>query len=42
MKFDQFIEYIYIYYTYITFFLKNHTQDVAEKIFPDPLLKNQN
>ena len=25
-----------------TFFLKNHTQNVVEKLFPDPFLKNQN
>ena len=23
-----------------TFFLKNHTQNVVEKLFPDPFLKN--
>ena len=25
-----------------TFFLKKHTQNVMEKLFPDPILKNQN
>ena len=25
-----------------TFFSKNHTQNVLEKLFPDPFLKNQN
>ena len=25
-----------------TFFTKNHTQNVVEKLFPDPSLKNQN
>ena len=24
-----------------TFFLRNYTQDVVEKLFPDPFLKNQ-
>ena len=24
------------------FFLKNHTQNVVEKLFPDPFLKNPN
>ena len=24
------------------FFLKNHTQNVVEKLFPDPFLKSQN
>ena len=33
MKFGQLIEYN------ITFLLKNHTQDVQEKLFPDPYLK---
>ena len=33
MKFDQLIEY---------FFLKNHTQNPVEKLFPEPFLKNQN
>ena len=27
--------------TWETFFLKNHTQNVEEKLFPDPFLKNQ-
>ena len=25
-----------------TFFTKNHTQNVVEKLFPDPSLKNRN
>ena len=25
-----------------TFFLKNHTQNVVEKLFPNPFLKNLN
>ena len=33
MKFGQLIE---------TFFLKNQMQDVVEKLFPDPFVKNQN
>ena len=37
MKFDQFIE-----YTSETFFLKNHSQNVVEKLLQDPFLKNQN
>ena len=37
MKFGQFIE-----YKIRNIFLKNHTQNVAEKPFPDPFLKNQN
>ena len=28
--------------TWKMFFLKNHTQNVMEKLFPDPVLKNQN
>ena len=32
MKFDQLIEYNF----------RNHTQNVIEKLFPDPFLKNQN
>ena len=28
--------------TWDTFFLKNHTQNVVEKLFPDPFRKNQN
>ena len=28
--------------TWKIFFLKNHTQSVVEKLFPDPFLKNQN
>ena len=27
--------------TWETFFLKNHTQNVMEKLFPDTFLKNQ-
>ena len=33
MKLGQLIE---------TFFLKNHAQNVVEKLFTDPFLKNQN
>ena len=36
MKFDQLIEYN------LTFLFKNHTQNVLEKLFPDPYLKNKN
>ena len=36
MKFGQLIE-----YNRETFFLKNHTQNVGEKLFQDPFLKNQ-
>ena len=36
MKFGQLIEYN------LTFFLKDHTQNVVEKLFPDLSLKNQN
>ena len=28
--------------TWETFFLKNHTQNVVEKLVPDPFLKNEN
>ena len=28
--------------TWETFLLKNHTQNMVEKLFPDPFLKNQN
>ena len=28
--------------TWETFFLKNHIQNLAEKLFPDPFLKSQN
>ena len=35
MKFDQLIDYI----TWGTFFLKNHTQNVPDKLSPDPYLK---
>ena len=31
-----------IEYNWQTFLLKNHTENVAEKLFPGPLLKNQN
>ena len=37
MKFGQLIE-----CKSRQFFLKNHTQNVVEKLFPDRLLKNQN
>ena len=37
MKFGQLIE-----YKTETFFMKDHRQDVVEKLFPDPFLKNQN
>ena len=37
MKFGQLIE-----YNMSKIFLKNHTQNVLEKLFPDPYLKNQN
>ena len=37
MKFDQLIN-----VTGETFLLKNHTQDVTEKLVPDPFLKNYN
>ena len=36
MKFGQLKEY------WKSFFLKNYTQNVVEKLFPDPFLKNQN
>ena len=36
VKFGQLIEYN------IRFFLKNGTQNVAEKLVPNPFLKNQN
>ena len=36
MKLGQLIE-----YNRETFFLKNHTQNVGEKLFQDPFLKNQ-
>ena len=35
MKFGQLIE-----YNMKTFFLKNHTQNVVEKLVPDPFLEN--
>ena len=31
-----------IYITSKTFFLKNHGQNIVEKLFPDLFLKNQN
>ena len=37
MKFVQLLE-----YNTRNIFLKNHTQNVAEKLFPDSFLKNQN
>ena len=37
MKFGQLIE-----YNMRNIFLENHTQDVVEKLSPDPLLKNEN
>ena len=37
MKFVQLIE-----YTMKIFFFKNHTQNVMEKLFQEPFLKNQN
>ena len=37
MKFGQLIE-----YNMRDFFLKNDTQNVVEKVFPEPFLKNQN
>ena len=37
MKFGQLIE-----YDMRTIFLENHSQNVVEKLFPDPFLKNQN
>ena len=36
MKFGQSIE-----YNMRNIFLKNHAQNVVEKLFPDPFLKNQ-
>ena len=38
MKFGQLIK----YNMKNILFLKNHTQNVVEKLFPDPFLKNQN
>ena len=38
MKFGQLIE----YNMRIIFFLKNHTENVVEKLFPDLFLQNQN
>ena len=37
MKFGQLLE-----YNMKTFLLKNHTQNVMGKLFPDPFLKDQN
>ena len=37
MKFDQLIE-----HNLRTFLLKNHAQNVVEKLFPDTFLKTQN
>ena len=37
MEFGQLIEHIMR-----NIFLKNHTQSVLEKLFPDPFIKNQN
>ena len=37
MKLGQLIE-----HNLRNIFLKNHTQDVMEKLFPDPFPKNQN
>ena len=37
MKFGQFMK-----YNIRTFLLKDHTQNVLEKLFPEPYLKNQN
>ena len=37
MKFRQLVE-----YNMINIFLKNHTQNMVEKLFPDLFLKNQN
>ena len=37
IKFGQLIE-----YDMRSIFLKNHTQNVAEKLLPGPFLKNQN
>ena len=35
MKFGRLI-------TWVTFLLKNHTQKLVKKLFPDPFLENQN
>ena len=37
MKFNQLMK-----YNMRKIFLENHTQNVVEKLFPDPFLKNQN
>ena len=37
MKFGQLME-----YNMRNIFLKNHTQNVVEKLFPNPFLKNKN
>ena len=36
MKFGQLVE-----YNMRNIFLKNHTQNMVEKLFPDPFLRNQ-
>ena len=41
MEFDLLIDYsIYDLYSSIAIFLKNLTQNVVEKLVPDPFLKN--
>ena len=43
MKFGQSIEFkIFIEVNIEMFFLKNHTQNVMEKLVPDPFIKNSN
>ena len=43
MKFGQSIEYkIFTEINIKIFFLKNHTQNVMEKLVPDSFIKNQN
>ena len=37
VEFDQLLQ-----YNMKTFFLENHTQNVVDKLFPDPFLTNQN
>ena len=37
MKFGHLIE-----YNTRTFFVKNHTQNVMDKLVPDPILQNRN
>ena len=41
MKFGQLIEYN-MRNIFLEIFLKIHTQNAVEKLFPDPFLKNQN